>query len=187
MRRDWLLGSTSTDIPRRGRPVRHSLSLAPRTKASLNIARSWACQASPTVEGRIKEVADYCETDAVNTYRIWLRYELFRGRLTELDYTTQARSASSSSSIGAWTRGCAQQMSASIRPHAVAHLARASLLRDDHAALLISWRMRRSASSQYEGFISIAIRKRPKRKADIAVLPEPRYPPSDIGDRIGAD
>ena len=34
-------------------------------------------------EGRIAEVAAYCETDVVNTYRIWLRYELFRGRLTE--------------------------------------------------------------------------------------------------------
>src|SRR5262249_49698812 len=35
------------------------------------------------LEGRIKEVADYCETDIVNTYRVWLRYELFRGRLTK--------------------------------------------------------------------------------------------------------
>jgi predicted PolB exonuclease-like 3'-5' exonuclease len=34
-------------------------------------------------EGRIKEIADYCESDVVNTYRVWLRYELFRGRLTE--------------------------------------------------------------------------------------------------------
>jgi predicted PolB exonuclease-like 3'-5' exonuclease len=34
-------------------------------------------------EGRIKEVAAYCETDVVSTYRVWLRYELFRGRLTE--------------------------------------------------------------------------------------------------------
>jgi predicted PolB exonuclease-like 3'-5' exonuclease len=33
--------------------------------------------------GRIKEIADYCESDVVNTYRIWLRYELFRGQLTE--------------------------------------------------------------------------------------------------------
>ena len=32
--------------------------------------------------GRIKEVADYCETDVVNTYRAWLRYELFRGNLS---------------------------------------------------------------------------------------------------------
>ena len=34
-------------------------------------------------EGKIKEIADYCESDLVNTYRVWLRYELFRGRLTE--------------------------------------------------------------------------------------------------------
>jgi 3'-5' exonuclease len=34
-------------------------------------------------EGRIKEIAEYCESDVVNTYRLWLRYELFRGRLTE--------------------------------------------------------------------------------------------------------
>lgn len=33
--------------------------------------------------GRIQEVADYCETDVVNTYRVWLRYELMRGALTE--------------------------------------------------------------------------------------------------------
>ncbi|PTS81676.1 MULTISPECIES: 3'-5' exonuclease [unclassified Caulobacter] len=31
--------------------------------------------------GRIAEVAAYCETDVVNTYRVWLRYELFRGAL----------------------------------------------------------------------------------------------------------
>jgi 3'-5' exonuclease len=37
-------------------------------------------------EGRIKEIADYCETDTVNTYRVWLRYELFRGRLSESEY-----------------------------------------------------------------------------------------------------
>jgi predicted PolB exonuclease-like 3'-5' exonuclease len=44
------------------------------------------------LDGRIKEVADYCETDIVNTYRVWLRYELFRGRLTnaELEATETA-------------------------------------------------------------------------------------------------
>ena len=31
--------------------------------------------------GRIKENADYCVTDVINTYRLWLRYELFRGSL----------------------------------------------------------------------------------------------------------
>jgi 3'-5' exonuclease len=34
-------------------------------------------------EGRIKEIAEYCESDVVNTYRVSLRYELFRGRLAE--------------------------------------------------------------------------------------------------------
>jgi 3'-5' exonuclease len=33
-------------------------------------------------QGRIKDISDYCETDVINTYRVWLRYELFRGRLT---------------------------------------------------------------------------------------------------------
>jgi predicted PolB exonuclease-like 3'-5' exonuclease len=35
---------------------------------------------------RIKEVADYCETDIVNTYRVWLRYELFQGKLTPIQF-----------------------------------------------------------------------------------------------------
>ncbi len=37
-------------------------------------------------EGKIQEIADYCETDIVNTYRVWLRYELFRGRLSEGEF-----------------------------------------------------------------------------------------------------
>jgi predicted PolB exonuclease-like 3'-5' exonuclease len=34
-------------------------------------------------DGRIGEIAKYCESDVVNTYRVWLRYELFRGRLSD--------------------------------------------------------------------------------------------------------
>jgi 3'-5' exonuclease len=34
-------------------------------------------------EGKIKQIADYCETDIVNTYRVRLRYELFRGTLRQ--------------------------------------------------------------------------------------------------------
>ena len=37
-------------------------------------------------EGRIGEVAAYCETDVVNTYRVWLVYELFRGTLTKTEF-----------------------------------------------------------------------------------------------------
>jgi predicted PolB exonuclease-like 3'-5' exonuclease len=36
--------------------------------------------------GRIDEIADYCQSDLLNTYRIWLRYELFRGRLTREEF-----------------------------------------------------------------------------------------------------
>lgn len=35
---------------------------------------------------RIGEIANYCLSDILNTYRIWLRYELFRGRLTQEEF-----------------------------------------------------------------------------------------------------
>jgi hypothetical protein len=34
-------------------------------------------------DGRIGDVAEYCEGDVINTYRLWLCHELFRGRLTQ--------------------------------------------------------------------------------------------------------
>jgi predicted PolB exonuclease-like 3'-5' exonuclease len=37
-------------------------------------------------DGRIKEIAAYCESDVINTYRLWLRHELFRGGLDQLSY-----------------------------------------------------------------------------------------------------
>jgi 3'-5' exonuclease len=37
-------------------------------------------------DGRIREIAEYCESDVVNTYRVWLRYELFRGRMSEANF-----------------------------------------------------------------------------------------------------
>jgi 3'-5' exonuclease len=36
--------------------------------------------------GRIDEIAEYCKSDVLNTYRIWLRYELFRGRLIQHEF-----------------------------------------------------------------------------------------------------
>ena len=73
-------------------------SFAPHTKASLNeLSRIMGMPGKPDgidgseveryfLEGKTKEIADYCETDIVNTYRVWLRYELFRGRLTDKGY-----------------------------------------------------------------------------------------------------
>ena len=42
-------------------------------------------------EGKIKEIADYCATDVVNTYRVWLRYELFRGSLSQNAFEASER------------------------------------------------------------------------------------------------
>jgi 3'-5' exonuclease len=39
--------------------------------------------------GRIREIADYCESDVLNTYRLWLRYELFRGRLSDQSFCAE--------------------------------------------------------------------------------------------------
>lgn len=36
--------------------------------------------------GHIREIAQYCESDVINTYRVWLRYELFCGRLTATEF-----------------------------------------------------------------------------------------------------
>jgi 3'-5' exonuclease len=35
------------------------------------------------IAGEIDEVARYCESDVLNTYRVWLVYELFRGAITQ--------------------------------------------------------------------------------------------------------
>jgi 3'-5' exonuclease len=43
-------------------------------------------------DGRIREIADYCESDVVNTYHLWLRYELFRGKLTEAGFRASENS-----------------------------------------------------------------------------------------------
>jgi predicted PolB exonuclease-like 3'-5' exonuclease len=37
-------------------------------------------------QGRIQDIADYCESDVVNTYRVWLRHELFRGKLSPIQF-----------------------------------------------------------------------------------------------------
>jgi predicted PolB exonuclease-like 3'-5' exonuclease len=69
-------------------------SFAPQAKVSLHgLCRMMGLPGKPEhidggeveryyLQGKIKEIADYCETDIVNTYRLWLRHELFRGRLS---------------------------------------------------------------------------------------------------------
>ena len=55
-------------------------------------ARS-ACPAMPSgtrgSAGRAAEIRDYCETDVINTYLIYLRFELLRGRLTREEHVRE--------------------------------------------------------------------------------------------------
>ena len=37
-------------------------------------------------DGHIREIAGYCDSDVLNTYRVWLRHELFRGRLSDAEF-----------------------------------------------------------------------------------------------------
>jgi 3'-5' exonuclease len=41
--------------------------------------------------GRIQEIADYCRSDVINTYRLWLRHELFRGRMDQAQFEFSER------------------------------------------------------------------------------------------------
>jgi hypothetical protein len=40
---------------------------------------------------RLRKLLTIAETDVVNTYRVWLRYELFRGRLSESEHQGSER------------------------------------------------------------------------------------------------
>jgi 3'-5' exonuclease len=37
-------------------------------------------------DGHIREIAEYCESDVLNTYRVWLRHELFRCSLSDAQF-----------------------------------------------------------------------------------------------------
>ena len=44
--------------------------------------------------GDVKGIRDYCETDVLNTYLVYLRFELIRGRLTQSAYSAELESLS---------------------------------------------------------------------------------------------
>jgi len=41
-------------------------------------------------EGRLREIRDYCETDVVNTYLVYCRFQLMRGAMTRAAYEAEA-------------------------------------------------------------------------------------------------
>ena len=55
--------------------------------------------------GKLAEIRNYCETDVVNTYLVYLRFQLMRGALTEAQHRTeceQVRSTLAKSSEAHW-------------------------------------------------------------------------------------
>ena len=50
---------------------------------------------------RIQEIADYCKSDVINTYRLWLRHELFRGRLDQSQFAFSEASILADRNTGA--------------------------------------------------------------------------------------
>ena len=41
------------------------------------------------LDGRIDDIRDYCETDVVNTYLVWLRFQKMRGVLTAAEHVAE--------------------------------------------------------------------------------------------------
>jgi 3'-5' exonuclease len=44
-------------------------------------------------QGKLTEICDYCETDVMNTYLVWLRFERMRGALTQEAYHGECKRA----------------------------------------------------------------------------------------------
>jgi len=56
------------------------------------------------LEGRVEDIRNYCETDVINTYLVYLRFELMRGRLTPEEHEREC------TLVRSWLGGAA-------RPH----------------------------------------------------------------------
>ena len=56
-------------------------------KMGMHGARVW----DSFLEGKIEEIRNYCETDVLNTYLVYLRFELLRGRLTAKSHQQRCR------------------------------------------------------------------------------------------------
>jgi len=56
-------------------------------KMGMSGEKVWDCY----LDGDIESIRNYCETDALNTYLIYLKYQLVRGRLTNDLYITECQ------------------------------------------------------------------------------------------------
>jgi predicted PolB exonuclease-like 3'-5' exonuclease len=56
-------------------------------KLGMSGARVW----EQYLDGRLGDIRAYCETDVVNTYLVWLRFQCLRGRLDASGYDAEIR------------------------------------------------------------------------------------------------
>ncbi len=56
-------------------------------KMGMSGAKVWDCFR----DGDIRSIRDYCETDVLNTYLVYLRFELMRGKLLKQNYEDECR------------------------------------------------------------------------------------------------
>lgn len=54
-------------------------------KMGMDGSKVWDCY----LDGGIQAIREYCETDVLNTYLVYLRYQLMRGLLTEQSYAKE--------------------------------------------------------------------------------------------------
>jgi predicted PolB exonuclease-like 3'-5' exonuclease len=72
--------------PRANAPLDHMAALCGLPgKLGMSGARVW----DSFKAGRVAEIRAYCETDVVNTFLIWLRYQLMRGRLDRVEHDAE--------------------------------------------------------------------------------------------------
>ncbi|MDP2816215.1 MAG: 3'-5' exonuclease, partial [Rectinemataceae bacterium] len=43
------------------------------------------------LDGKIDDIRDYCETDVVNTYLVWCRFQKMRGAMTTGEFETEIK------------------------------------------------------------------------------------------------
>jgi predicted PolB exonuclease-like 3'-5' exonuclease len=68
------------------------------------------------LDGRIDEIRDYCETDVVNTFLVFLRFQMMRGLLTATEHAAELALVKSSLAatgaphwkefLAAWENSC---------------------------------------------------------------------------------
>jgi predicted PolB exonuclease-like 3'-5' exonuclease len=68
------------------------------------------------LDGRIAEIRDYCETDVVNTFLVFLRFQMMRGLLSKVEHEAEIALVKSSLAatglphwkefITAWEESC---------------------------------------------------------------------------------